>query len=1032
METEDGRVFFFSALQARESTDKKEQGRTPHMLRLQFELRDGATVVPAADAYIYVFQGNTGAPGVRIQGGSQGTFQLLPPDHAGPLCMHIYRMTREDAASETDIQSAFAAIGRKVPDAVETRVLYSSGRSTLATPTPAPTTRAPRKRFETRLGGVHIDTSAVYALASREDDIVAPAAAAATDFEFRIVDDALESMLRTASVGAASRPPSAYLRYQKEFTMRVTLHVAAPFAPAARHDWRQTYHAQWLAREKRMLERHSQQASVRAAAEFIQHYVRAFAPFDSADAQPKYDKSFASSAARPAHDILRFYMSEARLRSPSGTHPLTPRVARVLPMHMPTATAPHGIMPLGLFHFRTLLLSHEEASEATARFGSEFARILEQQCVAAGLGGGDAFRRAVDAVLLPSPAPPSRPDEDNKDAQYVIQLQQFYMACDALGMACAEICTHVKYRADFSYLRTGRTVTVERQDVDAATGASGSGDCEDVAAAAQCIIHAILRGPLVPVADSGLRDPYEQHPVWKKLVELLSGTHLLRPWGPTTNLRAAQLLLCHFAPCVVLGSVTDAFPGASRIVKSGIYTLDVDEQERLLDATRDRLLRRHHPATPLSPAKHVALSAAAADVLGDEKLPLGTFVYDSAVNNDVAPVAHQFVVLMPLDACVDMWLAAMKQPPVSAPFDAIVCARLREMRDVFLRYRPIANLALPALLVEGTARVSPYLVGASVFMEQTAALLAQNGMPHSARRLRRHIDDVIVPRERDARQWRGKLLRRSAWPTPAEEARFPAAPKLHTRDAHHMRILKTSIPDRRGSIFYRDALHISCPWIMTWAAPTDVVTECIKRVHAGSDTAIPGTVCQYLDSMTMAIVDKETSFWGVPLERLLRANRDAARIGQVALRPVIGREVPLDLRVNFYTHAFDSVLPYAPPIQFGHVHAPTVLDEATVLRAADAAAAATWRGLLALDSVARIVTGDEFESLRTLIISAEDAAPSTGLADLLSSAAWDRAVKFLDANKYVIVQMCYASHGQVVPYVPAVLTIQVARRRTGM
>lgn len=974
------------------------------MLRLRFELRDGAT--DDANAYIYAFQGNGGAPGVRIPAGTAGELVLLPPEHAGPLCIHVYRTTHEDAASENDIRAAFAATAA--------RVFYSSGRAVSR-----PVRRklgGSRKRFETRLGGVHIDTSTIYSMA---------AAAAATEesFEFRLADDALESMFRTSSPNAAARAATAYLRYQKEFTLRVTVQVATPLDADASSRWVQVYRAPWLARERFMLEKHSQHLAYRAAAEFIQHYIRAFAPFDSPDAQPSYDRS--AVPASSSRDVLRFYMSEARLQSPSGARPLTPRVSRVLPMHMPTTTAPHGIMPLGLFHFRTLniaaldALPAREAVEANARFGGVFARILEQQCVAAGLGGAaplETFRRAVEGMLLTSE---DDGGPDQKSAPYMQRLQQFYMACDALGMACAEICTHVKYRADFSYLHTGRTITVERQDVDVATGASGSGDCEDVAAAAQCIIHAILRGPLEAVQAP---DPYAQHPVWRKLAGLAAAP-LLRPWAPDTNLRAAQLLLCHFAPCVILGSVTDAFPGASSIVKSGIYNLDVEAQERLLNDAREKLMRRHgrSDTSSWSPAKHVAVSAAAADTLGDAELPLGTFVYDSAINNGVAPVAHQFVVLMPLDASIDMWLDAL-----NSPADNALRTRLQEVRDVVserLLRHPSNPLALPALVVEGTARISPYLVGASVYMDQTARLLEKNGMPRSARALWEYIDSTIVPREHAARQWRGKLIRASLWPSAAEDARLPE-PKLHTRDAHHMRVLKTSIPDRRGSIFYRDALHISCPWIMTLATSSDIVAACIRRVHASGDEVVTQSMCQYLDYMTMAIVDKETWFWGVPLERLLRANRDhGTRVGKVVLRPVIGRDVPLDVRMEFYTHAFDSVLPFAPPVRFDHVRAPVTLDMAALR---SAIGTPSWEGLLALD---RVAPETEFEPYRTLIISAEDSAPSTGLAELLRSAAWNRVVRFLQTGKFAIVQMCYAPYGHVMPYVPAVLSVQVARAR---
>jgi len=972
-------------------------------------------------------------------------------DEVPLIGVHVYTRTSTNAAS---VPSAKRGLISASKAAAGSPLEHEPGDPSLDEPShrrkSAYAHRSPRKtgvQYETRVGGFLLPTTilcdAYYAM------ITSPDSVPRMKWSANVVDDAVEYLIRTTLVSAASRPVDDNLHVQHgwrvEFTMRKVNTQDQYAASIGLRAWNGSQRPYKQAEVSVVQGTNAENA--RIAATFIAEYVRGFAPFRSPDAQrpypgvaiPRFDLS-SDGRSRRRHrrrtsdggetgssegsarfkyaDIVKYYTSTKRCKSPRGLGTLTSRTSNVLAMHMPTATTPIGLVPLGEFHYQTLLPG------ATARdldkFSSAFERVLHTQCIAVGLASSEETTGTSHTGVI---------DNFTKAVAWAasVELQHtrtvtpelctiFYMACDALARALVEFSVHVKYRGDYSFLRNGVTIPVERQDLDGITGASGSGDCEDVAAMTQCVAHAVLLGP---TTDGSTRATSSQtalsdDPAWNT-IRAAFGTHgRFRPvaWG-SRMIRAAQVLLSHYVPTVILGSVTDSFPGTSKVLAAGIQALDLETEQAQLRSAAQKLAA-HYPKPLAKPATDVALSAAAADVMGPDAL-LPAFVYDSDMNNASTVVAHQYGMLVPLGDALAMWCSA----------GGAHVPRLQKLNTAYTDELDASPLVYPALVLESTSRNSPYVVGASVYMTEVANRLVELGREDEARVLLRYVENKISPAERKARGWFAELHKSGLLDLSGGEV---DGVSLNFRDTHSLRIVAGDLETRRGTAFYREVLHVSSPWIMTLAYPdvAESVASPVRALQLFKDPSSAGVASDYFDYMSLCVVDKESEFWGVPLERVLRPSR-ADTITLVSA--IAGQSVGTNTRTAFHVSAFEGPMRVQPPSAMGRLSAP--IDIMSTDRVYSIVGKRSSGGDKIMDySRSALGEGTGFENIRVISLVREYDGPDRAgvhARPFGESVAWKKLERFVRKNKkYSIVHMTHSPAGYVLSYSPETLTVYIS------
>jgi hypothetical protein len=969
-------------------------------------------------------------------------------------------------------------------------------------------------QYETRLGGVQIPWSTLMDAVLNKRPTAAPVMPV---LDLPVIDDAVEYAVRTASTRLAQLEPTALDAHQLGWRLRVSLQTVTGIEEymdsQAGGDgaWGRLVEQYRAGVEAAGL--HTPQArreglarGYALAAEYLRSYVGRFAPFKSLDAQPDIEvpgplfalvrsafdmtasassSSSSSSQRVPAtlmtprnrlralfenraqgspgdalRRLLGQYFSKERLQSPTGLQKLAPKVAALLSMHMPSVGTVTGPMPVGYYY------AHEIDFE---RVDGEVETLLKpclDSCIrAAGLASGAAFWTAIRDCLV---------------AERSRSFEQGYAACHALASFLVELSMRVKYRADYSFLASGKSVPVDRQDFDCLSRASGSGDCEDSDLLSQQIARIVLRGRSdIPFSvarkddkdDEVLRAMRNSGGEWSVL--RTSGA-ILGTWE-STEMRAAQYLLAHYAPISILCSATNARPDQRQQAQqqqhrrraSGESATSSSQQQlredrefvecqmevlRFMGYTTSMPGKKKKKKEKGDEADRAAWTAAGAFLVdvGICAPEYSAYVQDSRQDRALMPLAHRCGVLYPLAEAAVLWadsmeLTAAQQPGTAvAESDVYTSARLAQiLRDTYRAAVAASQsraFVLPTLVLESTSRVSPYLVGASEYLAASLRRAHAGASTKHEKDVRRV--DAAVQRELAGRRWRknaelDRLMRSKA-----------GERSIEFQDTHIYCGHAYDSPTKRSSLFYRDVLHMACPWMFEVATPH--VRKSLWRVRREQDASIildDRVLLQQctavVDAITLCVVDSETGFMGTPLEWLCRSRWRPTRRTTPVLGLCIGHLIPQQSVLALHSYALARVWPLLPPVAVHFARPPQQLKDASVFalcigqdeyrRAKDVialnddmtAAAAARKS----SSSSGIDEEDDNSSEDGAVVAVQRAIRVFSVSETVGTAefsrAWEKLVSYLRSTSQQITYAEYTGATEAFPYTSGELLVHV-------
>lgn len=613
--------------------------------------------------------------------------------------------------------------------------------------------------------------------------------------------------------------------------------------------------------------------------QYLKLYVDSFPPFKLpfASVQQKYLQPPSPSSSSSQSSLFGY------------KNILIPNTANTTDIHMPfieSEVMQNSIIPVGYYHL------HNTKPDGINHLQEQFlSSIFDSTCRGYSIEPSHVVTTIRRYFFLLGKREGSYGHDDDDDDELAKIQSSFCSYMEVISAVLTSIATAGKYRSDFRIVGKDRIKSMESIDFDRLTGASSSDDCEVAWRVIQEICHILLQGR------SDVKPGYlEGDRLWSVLchgnggdgddahaVKNFNKIRLIGGWNHE-GLQALQHLLLYYTPVAILGSVTDSFPGVKSMQDLVIPDIEKAEFAWKRGLKTDPLYDR---------IKH--------------------FIFGTLENITAQSGAHQYGILIPLFNLLTMYKRGLdlecprdKSKQYRQPGDHETATKIYKLCDAFQTHMKDAgikkpHLRLPTLLLEGTCRTSPYLVGASHW-NQNGGVDGKN----------------MIKFEMEQRNWINNVL----------SHKLMATGTIQVCDPHIMKYVSGNLTNRRASRFYRDALHGTAPSLYLLLGCTedaiDTMSFCFMNLndtdsmYYGNDKNKNGGGGGGNNNRYKPKGDLDGNItWGLPIEEIIRNDNNP----NIACIPILHR-IPHGLRQQFHYLTRQLVLPFLPPVTLGKYHIP--------------------------------------------------------------------------------------------------------------